>query len=221
MNNNRTAIVLGATGLTGSLLVKRLIDDDRYATIKLFSRNSSSAESSKIEEFKGDLLKIERFKNDFRGDVVFCCIGTTKAKTKDKEKYKAIDYGIPLSAAKLAKENNINTIIIISALGANAKSSIFYNRTKGEMERDVLAHEIAHTHILQPSLITGNRNEQRRMEKIGASIFKVLGFLLIGPLKKYRAIEADSIAEAMINIDQRKPSEQIFESDKILSFNKS
>jgi uncharacterized protein YbjT (DUF2867 family) len=221
MNNNRTAIVLGATGLTGSLLVKRLIDDDRYATIKLFSRNSSSAESSKIEEFKGDLLKIERFKNDFRGDVVFCCIGTTKAKTKDKEKYKAIDYGIPLSAAKLAKENNINTIIIISALGANAKSSIFYNRTKGEMERDVLAQEIAHTHILQPSLITGNRNEQRRMEKIGASIFKVLGFLLIGPLKKYRAIEADSIAEAMINIDQRKPSEQIFESDKILSFNKS
>lgn len=221
MNNNRTAIVLGATGLTGSLLVKRLIGDDRYVTIKLFSRNSSSAESSKIKEFKGDLLKIERFKNDFTGDVVFCCIGTTKAKTKDKEKYKAIDYGIPLSAAKLAKENNINTIIIISALGANAKSSIFYNRTKGEMERDILAQEIVHTHILQPSLITGNRNEQRRMEKIGASIFKLLGFLLIGPLKKYRAIEADSIAEAMINIDQLKPSEQIFESDKIISFNKS
>ena len=69
MSNNRTAIVLGATGLTGSLLVKKLIADGRYTSIKLFSRNSSSAESSKIEEFTGDLLQFEKFKNDFKGDA--------------------------------------------------------------------------------------------------------------------------------------------------------
>lgn len=221
MSNNRTAIVLGATGLTGSLLVKKLIADGRYTSIKLFSRNSSSAESSKIEEFTGDLLQFEKFKNDFKGDVVFCSIGTTKAKTKDQAKYKAIDYGIPVSAAHMAKENKIDTMIVISALGANIDSSIFYNKTKGEMERDVLAQNIPHTHILQPSLITGNRNETRRMEKIAAAVFKVLGFLLIGPLKKYKAIEADTIAEVMIQIDQQKPDQHIFESDKIQSFSAS
>lgn len=218
--SKKTAIVLGATGLTGGLLVKRLIADDRYSKIKLFSRSTSSESSPKIEEFIGDLLQLEDFQTDFTGDVIFCCIGTTKAKTKNQEKYKAIDYGIPLSAAKLAKANKINTIVIISSMGADAKSSVFYSRTKGEMERDVLSQEIDHTYLLRPSLIIGNRNESRILEKIGAALFKVLGFLLIGPLKKYRAIEADSIAAAMIHLDNTKPSQQVFQSDEIVCLNK-
>ncbi|MDG1331509.1 MAG: NAD(P)H-binding protein [Crocinitomicaceae bacterium] len=211
----RIAIVLGATGLTGGLLVNELINDARYSKIKLFSRSKSEFNSPKIEEYLGDLLQLEDFKSDFTGDVIFCCIGTTKAKTKDQEKYKAIDYGIPLSAAKLAKENQIDTIIIVSALGANPNSSVFYNRTKGEMERDVLAQKVPSTYILQPSLITGNRSEKRGLEKFGAAVFKVLNILLIGPLKKYRSIEARSIARAMIRVDQSKPESQRIESDEI------
>ena len=216
--DNKTAIILGATGLTGSLLLKRLIKDDSYSKIKLFSRSKSEIESHKIEEFIGDILELENFTTNFTGDVVFCCIGTTKAKTKDQEKYKAIDYGIPLTAAKLAKQKNINTFIVISSMGANAKSSIFYNRTKGEMEDAVLSQEIEHTHILRPSLITGNRNENRTLENIGGAIFKALGFLMIGPLKKYKAIDANSIAKAMVNLDKTKPPQQILESDEIVNF---
>lgn len=218
--SKKTAIVLGATGLTGGLLVKRLIADDRYSKIKLFSRSKSNESSSKVDEFIGDLLQLEDFRPEFTGDVIFCCIGTTKAKTKDQEKYKAIDYGIPLAAAKLAKANKIDTIVIISSMGADTKSSIFYSRTKGEMERDVLSQEIDHTYLLRPSLITGNRKEKRSMEKIGAAIFKVLGFLLIGPLKKYRAIEADSIAAAMIRLDNTRPTQNVFESNELVSLNK-
>jgi uncharacterized protein YbjT (DUF2867 family) len=218
--DDRTAIVLGATGLTGGLLVNELLDDDRYSKIKLFSRRKGQFESPKIEEFIGDILQLEDFKGDFIGDVLFCCIGTTKAKTKDQQKYNAIDYGIPLAAAKLAKQNNINTIIIISAIGANADSSVFYNRTKGEMERDVSEQKVPHSYILRPSLITGNRNEKRGLEKLGSAVFKALNFLLVGPLKKYRSIDASVIARAMIEVDQVKPTSLIIESDEITRFGK-
>ena len=213
----KTAIVLGATGLTGSLLVDELINDDRYTKIKLFSRRRSTFDSSKIEEFIGDILHLETFQKDFTGDVIFCCIGTTKAKTKDQDAYKAIDHGIPVSAAQLAKKNGIETFVVISAIGANPKSSIFYNRTKGEMERDVLAQGIQHTFILQPSLITGDRKEKRGLEKFGAVLFKLLGFLMIGPFKKYKAIEAKTIARAMIQLDLKQPSQQIIQSDEIVT----
>ena len=108
-----TAIILGATGLTGRLLLNKLIADDSYASIKLFSRKSSGNNSPKVEEFIGDLLQLEHFKNEFIADEVFCCIGTTSAKTRDRTIYKAIDYGIPHEAAKLARENYIPTFMAI------------------------------------------------------------------------------------------------------------
>ena len=88
---SKTAIIIGATGLTGGLLLNKLIADDRYDTIKLFSRSSVNNNSKKIKEFIIDLLELQNHKNDFIADEVFCCIGTTKAKTKDKSVYKTID----------------------------------------------------------------------------------------------------------------------------------
>ena len=108
MMNQKTAILLGATGLTGRLLLSRLIAEDSYASIKLFSRKASGNTSPKIKEFVGDMLQLEHFKKDFTADEVFCCIGTTSSKTKDRAVYRAIDFGIPFTAAKLAKENNLS-----------------------------------------------------------------------------------------------------------------
>lgn len=196
----KTAIILGASGLTGGLLLEKLIVDDRYESIKLFSRSSIKGLPNKVKQYIGDLLELEQFKNDFTGDEVYCCIGTTAKKTPDKSLYRDIDYGIPVAAAKLAKANGINTFLVISAMGANKKSSVFYNRTKGEMEQEVLNQAIPRTSILRPSLIGGERNEQRLLEKIGLVVFKVIQPLFIGPLKKYRIINADSIAQAMLNL---------------------
>ncbi|MFA9370104.1 MAG: NAD(P)H-binding protein [Labilibaculum antarcticum] len=211
----KTAIILGASGLTGKLLLNRLLEDEAYVRVKIFTRRSLGLVHPKLKEFIGDLLSLEEFKKDFTGDEVFCCIGTTAKKTKDKVLYRKIDFGIPATAASLAKANGIKNFLVISALGANSESNIFYNKTKGEMEQAVLSQEIANTYILRPSLINGKRDEDRLGEKIGAIIMKVLGPFLLGKWKIYRAIEAETIANALHALAQAKPDYKIIESDKI------
>lgn len=208
----KTAIILGATGLTGSILLERLINDKTFEKIKLFSRNSSNNNSPKVEEHLIDLFDLKKYSEAFRGDVVFCCIGTTKAKTPDKETYKKIDYGIPIAAAKLAKKNTIETFIVISALGADENSRVFYNKIKGEMQRDVLNQNIDNNYILQPSLIIGDRGESRFGENTAERFMKVFGFLIP---KKYKMIKAETIAKAMQVIAKKGYSEKIITSEKI------
>ncbi|APY12341.1 nucleoside-diphosphate sugar epimerase [Seonamhaeicola sp. S2-3] len=196
----KTAIILGATGLTGSHLLKKLIEDNRYDNIKLFSRSKIEGLPAKVSQYIGNLLNLEQFKSQFKANEVYCCIGTTKAKTPNKDTYKQIDYGIPVAAAKLSKANNINTFLVVSALGANVNSTVFYNKTKGEMERDVLKQNIKNTFIFRPSLIGGQRKEHRTLEKIGLAVFKVIQPLFIGGLKKYKITASEDIAQAMINV---------------------
>ncbi len=121
----KTAIILGATGLTGSLLLEKLINDSRYDTIKIFARKSVNNSSPKVKEFIANIINLDDLKPDFTGDEVYCCIGTTTKKTPDKNLYRDIDYGIPTKSAQLCKENNISTLVVISALGADPQSTIF------------------------------------------------------------------------------------------------
>ncbi len=208
----KTAIILGATGLTGSILLKKLLKDPAYEKIKLFSRSTADMNSPKIEEHLIDMFQLENHSEAFKADVVFCCIGTTKAKTPEKETYKKIDYGIPVTAAKLAKQNGIETFIVISAMGADANSNIFYNKTKGEMQRDVLSQNIKNTYILQPSLIVGDRDENRFGEKVATFFMKSFGFLIP---KKYKMIKAETIAEAMLALAKKEFPKQQITSDEI------
>ncbi len=211
----KTAIILGATGLTGNILLNKLIADSNYSKIKLFSRNSVNIASDKIEEFIIDVLQLEEYTKDFIADEVFCCIGTTAAKTKDKKLYKAIDYGIPVTAAKIAKQNEIQTFIVVSAMGADANSSIFYNRIKGEMEQNVLKQNIRNTYVLRPSLIGGNRKENRLGESIGKGLMCFLNPFMIGGLKKYKMIHPKKIAKCMQVLANTKPNNSIFASNEI------
>ncbi|TDN88127.1 putative NAD(P)-binding protein [Salegentibacter sp. 24] len=212
----KTAIILGATGLTGGMLLQQLLEDNRYDKIKLFSRNSVEIKHSKIDEHLIDLFKLEDYRDIFSADEVFCCVGTTKSKTPDHQTYTMIDRGIPVTAAKLCKENKIDTFLVVSALGANPKSRVFYNRTKGKMEKEVLEQEIKHTYILQPSLITGERKESRSFEKIGKVMLNFINPFFLGTMRKYKSISAESIARAMVAIAnskeldiQRIPSDEI------------
>lgn len=209
---NKTAIILGATGLTGSILLEKLLKDSSFEKIKLFSRSSAGKNSPKIEEHLIDMFKLENHSEAFIADVVFCCIGTTKSKTPEKETYKKIDYGIPFAAAKLAKRNGVKTFIVISAMGADENSSIFYNKIKGEMQRDVLQQNIQNTYVLKPSLIVGDRNENRFGEKAAAFFMKTFGFLIP---KKYKMIKAETIAEAMLVLAKEGFSKQQITSDEI------
>lgn len=195
----KTAIVLGATGLTGNILLKMLLDDIRYSHIIVFGRNSCDIKHPKLAEYIVDLFELKHYANKFLADEVYCCIGTTKAKTSNKDTYVKIDFGIPVAAAKLCKDNAIKTFVVISALGAKKKSKIFYNRVKGEMEVAVLAEEIPNTYILQPSLITGNREEFRLGEYFFKLILNVLKPVLhFGELSRYKPIHPETIARCMI-----------------------
>lgn len=214
----KTALILGATGLTGTQLLKLLIDDNSYDKIKLFSRKKIEGLPSKVQQFIGNIVELESFRPDFNADVVFCCIGTTLKKSPDKNVYRSIDYGIPAKAAQLSKENKIETFMVISALGANPDSALFYNKLKGEMEEKVLSYHIKNTFILQPSYIKGNRNENRPLERIYDVLFPLISLFLVGKLKKYKTIKATDIADAMYNLAELKPNIKKIESDQIKKY---
>lgn len=211
----KSALLLGASGGVGSELLQLLLADDRYNKVVLFSRSKSAVTHQKIEEHIIDLFKLEDYASVFLADEVYCCIGTTKAKTPDKETYKKIDFGIPATAAKLAKQNGIQSFLVISAIGADADSSIFYNRTKGEMQEAVLGEGIVKTHILQPSLIVAHRKDTRVMEKAAAGFMWLLNPLLFGSAAKYKSIKAKTIAKALVKLANNGYKSVILTSDKI------
>jgi len=212
----KTAIILGATGATGKELLALLLKDDRYGTIKLFSRSAVGIQNPKIEEHIVNLFELDKHAGIFTADEVFCCIGTTKAQTPDKQTYFDIEYGIPTTAAKLAKANGIPTFIGISALGSNANSRIFYVRNKGLMQDTVLKQQIPKTHILQPSLIVArHRRDSRIAETFFTGLMALLNPLLFGGMAKYKSIKAADIAQAMLWLANAQYPDVIVTSDKI------
>ena len=211
----KTALILGITGLVGEALAKSILADTRYDKLLSFHRRKSGIEHPKLEEHIVDLFKLESYADQFKADVVFCCIGTTQSKTSDKNEYKKIDYGIPLAASKLCKRNGIKKLIVISALGANPDSRVFYNKIKGEMERDVLQQNLEETYFLQPSLLDGDRKESRTMEKIAISAFKVLNLVLVGALQKYQSIKPEALVATMHYLAFNEFLEVRIESDEI------
>jgi len=211
----KTAIVIGATGLTGGILTQLLLKDDRYSRVKLFSRSAFNIEHPKLKEYLINMDSLLQQRSLFTGDEMYCCIGTTKAKTPDTAQYRKIDYDIPVHAARLCKENGIPTYCVISSLGADTDSRIFYSRLKGEMEAAVKAIGITNTIILRPSLIAGNRAEKRPAEKFGKIMMNLLNPLLLGPLKVYRSIHPETIARAMVILANQPLKKSIYLSDDI------
>jgi uncharacterized protein YbjT (DUF2867 family) len=208
----KTVIILGATGLTGGILLEKLLSDSSFNKIKLFSRTSIDKQHPKIEEHLINLFQLKNEADKFTADVVFCCIGTTKSKTPATETYRKIDYGIPVAAAKLCKQNGINTFIVMSSLGSDPESKVFYNRFKGEMERDVLAEGLENTYILQPSLIGGSRKENRLGERIAKVSMQLFDFLIP---KRYKIIYPETITLAMRWLAKEGYDEAIITSEKI------
>ncbi len=193
----KTAIVLGATGLTGSYLLDLLLASEDYDKVKVFARRSTGKQNEKLEEIICDLLKLEDYAEEFRADEVFCCIGTTKAKAENKDIYRAIDYGIPVAVARLAEKNGIKSLSIVSAIGANSDSSFFYSRIKGDMEQEVLKHNIENILIYRPSFIYGKREDRRLGEQFAVYIGKVFNFLPFDCLQNYRSIKGIDLAKAL------------------------
>ncbi|RLD82577.1 MAG: hypothetical protein DRJ10_04900 [Bacteroidetes bacterium] len=211
----KIAAVFGATGLVGSELVSQLINNEAYHKIVIFNRRTQNYESPKIKEI---ILEDQDFINtelELTADDLFCCVGTTKKKAGARINYERVDVGIPVWLAKTAKKNGIEKLLIISSVGANRKSRTFYLHTKGYMEQAVLKYKSQGVYFFRPSLLLGNRNEPRYAEMLGQKLMQLSGFLMIGKLKKYKAIPASVVAKAMQKVAKENYTKHFFESNEL------
>ncbi|QNL51116.1 nucleoside-diphosphate sugar epimerase [Olivibacter sp. SDN3] len=211
-----TALIYGASGLVGGYLLTYLIESVDFQKVILYTRKKIAINSPKIEQIIDGMEALKLHQKELIADHIFCCLGTTKNKTPDKDEYYKIDHDFPLMAAAIGLENGTKHFHLVSALGADQHSMIFYNKTKGELERDIKLLPFQSINIYQPSLLTGSRKEKRNVEEITEKIFYFINPLLVGSLKKYRSISAKTVAAAMFN--QALNNNQglhIFKSDEI------
>lgn len=193
----KTALVIGATGLVGTQLVRQLLADSRFNKVIVFGRRTLGIADPKLEEHLINFDKPEDWQHLVKGDVFFSTLGTTlKQAGGQNEQYK-IDYYYQYKFAEAAAHNGVPTYVLISSSGASPDSMIFYSRMKGTLEQDVKKLGFRSTNILQPGLLHGDRNEKRFGEE---AAYKVLHFLdKVGVAGKYRPYEASVVAKAMIN----------------------
>jgi uncharacterized protein YbjT (DUF2867 family) len=210
------AIIVGASGLIGNHLLNLLIANQSYTNITVLVRKKLTIEHPKLIQKIVDFDKLYDYKELFIADVLFCTLGTTINKAGSKEAFMKVDYEYPFELAKICKETNIKQFHIVTALGANSTSSVFYNQVKGRVEEAIKQLSLNNFSIYRPSMLLGNRDELRIGEKIGQVIMSVCSFLFIGPLKKYKAIKGSTVAHAMMHQALlNKSGLYIFESDEI------
>ena len=212
----KTALIFGSSGLVGSHLIDLITQDNNYSKIKLYVRSEPKKVNSKFEIIKVDFNKLEDYKDSINGDDCFFCIGTTRKNTPDKNEYIKVEYNLPVSVAKIAKLNSVNNFIYISSLGANPNATSLYLKNKGKAEEELVKLNFTNLSILRPSILVGNRKENRLGEKIGIFAMKTFSPLFFGNMKKYKPINVENVAKSMLQVAQKHYQKNIFESDEIV-----
>jgi uncharacterized protein YbjT (DUF2867 family) len=203
--SGQTAVVIGATGLIGEQLVKSLLNDGSYSSIRLLVRRPLPDADPRLEIVVVDFQNKIELKNKLgKGDTIFCSIGTTNQKVKgDKVAYRKIDYDIPVNVGKAGIENGFKTYVIVSSVGANERSRNFYLQLKGSVESAIRKLGYKSVHIFRPSFLLGRRKEKRIGEKIMGNIVPVFSFLMVGKLARYKPVAAEVVAKAMVRVSKK------------------
>ncbi len=198
----KTALLFGATGLVGGHLLELLLLSANYSKVHSFGRRQLEISHPKLEQHLIDFDELEDYKSLLQGDDCFCCLGTTMAKAGGKEAFAKVDYHYVYEIAKLTSRNKVGQFLLVSAVGADKDSLFFYNRVKGKAEAAVKDLPFWAVHLFQPSLLLGERNDNRFGEKLSIKLMKVLDPVIGGLISKYRPIEADTVAKAMLSAAQ-------------------
>ena len=209
MAESRAALLVGATGLIGSFLLQRLLASERYTSVTVWSRRDIGRTHPKLTVKIADFERLDERRVE--AEDVFCCLGTTIKQAGSQAAFRRVDYDYPVALAMAAAGGGARRLLVVSALGANPDSRVFYNRVKGEMEVAVRAAGVPRTVFFRPSLLSGPRVQERLGEKIGLVVGNVLGSLL----GKYRPIHADLVAAAMLKAAEEDRSTGVLESDEI------
>ena len=192
----QTAVVIGSTGLVGRLLVQQLVEHPEFERVVSYARRPLGWSHSKLVE--RTLPLSERFEERIEGDAFFSCMGTTIKVAGSREAFRRIDYEWPLRFAQACRAGGVRQCLSVSAMGANPGSPFFYPRVKGELEDSLIALKFPSLTIVRPSVLLGERDEERPMEAVSAGLLKVVGALLPGPLRHYRGVAAAAVAACLV-----------------------
>ncbi len=196
----RTALVAGASGLVGGHLLRLLLEDRDYERVTSLGRRELPLTHKKLAQRVVDFDRLAEVADVPRVHDVFCCLGTTIRKAGSQEAFRKVDYGYPLELARVAVRHRASQFLLVTALGANPGSRIFYNRVKGEVEEAVKRLQFDGIHIFRPSLLVGKRAESRPAERLTVALVPLVAWAFVGPLRAYRPIRADRVARAMVRV---------------------
>lgn len=209
----RTALVAGGTGLVGGLLLQRLVADGAWKRVIAVGRRAPDV--AKVEPLVVDLSS-DPAPPLPRGDDAFCALGTTIGKAGSQAAFRAVDFDLVLSFARAARAARAERLIVVSSLGADPRSSNFYLRVKGETEEALSALGFGGLALLRPSLLLGDREESRPAERAAVLAGRALSFAFLGPLARYRPVEADAVAAAMVALARGEfEGKHVVESEEI------
>lgn len=204
------AILIGATGLIGKVLLDQLLADDSFSAVQVLTRRATGKTHPKLSEEIVDFDQIKNSPLEMHADVLFSTLGTTLKTAKTQERQREIDFDMQFNTAQIASKGGTKKLVLLSSAGANAKSKIFYSRMKGELDEAVQNLNFEHVSIIRPSMLAGNREEFRWSEKFFTPIMYF--FTWIPGLRKYRPIKDNVVAKAMTNAAKlNKDSYQIYE----------
>lgn len=193
------AIIIGASGLIGSELVKQVSTSDEFNEIVLLTRRQLNIYNNKTRQIVVNFDHLADIEKEISGDVIFCCLGSTRSKTPDQKEYRKIEYDYTVHIAEIGLKNQVRQFHYISSLGADPSSSNSYLKLKGEVEERLKQLPFESLHIYQPSYLTGDREEKRMDDKIMQPLMQIIDPLLFGNLRKFRSIPAETVAKAMLN----------------------
>ena len=208
------ALVIGATGSVGKDLVQQLIEDSSVERIDIFVRREVKIPAAKVVAHVVDFDHPETWADQLKGDVLFSCLGTTIRAAGSQDAQWKVDYTYQYEAAKTAKANGVKTYVLVSSVGANAKSKVFYTKMKGALDEAVQELCFEGCFILRPpSLI--RKGSDRFGEKVGIVALKA--FNAIGLMCSFTPMPTEAVATAMIRLTKSgRQGVEIINSQDIL-----
>ncbi|MEO3944910.1 NAD-dependent epimerase/dehydratase family protein [Gorillibacterium sp. CAU 1737] len=213
-----TAVVAGATGLVGQQLVRQLLEHPAYRQVIVLVRRDMGLSHPKLVQ---KLISFDRLGEEVGSEIlkqadVFCTLGTTIKQAGSQEAFRKVDYTYPLELGRAARKYGAAKMIVVTAMASSDKSKLFYNRVKGELERELIRLSLPRLVILRPSFMLGNRDKKRLGEKMGIIMFQFLRPFMVGPFSQYKAVHSKSVAWVMVDASLRTgPKLEVIESNDI------
>lgn len=205
----KTALIAGASGLIGKQLMYKLLESKHYQKVLVLVRKELPIKHPKIEQVVVDFDRLAECKEQFMADDYFCCLGTTMKTAGSKEAFYKVDFTYCLELGKIAAHHQAKCFSLVSAVGSDPGSAIYYSKVKGELEKALESLQLLHLHIFHPSMLLGDRAEFRLGEWIGNPIAQFFSPFLVGGWRKYKPIHAAQVANAMLNAAQKDSNEKV------------